>query len=165
MVACQEMPVLWSTGWGCKGHVTARRPGTGNELRPRLTAGEKQFGLRDSSDSILVHQLPGVGCRPRSRLVPPQAQLWRACPSIPCRRRGGRLAGLDRGDQHQRIRRLQGAGGQDQTGHGHPRRRPFIRSTGRERLPGTQLALAFRDAIDRLAAQVFGPWSSAGIVH
>ena len=33
------------------------------------------------------------------------------------------------------------------------------------RLPGAQLALPFRDAIDRLAAQVFGPWSSAGIVN
>jgi sugar/nucleoside kinase (ribokinase family) len=31
--------------------------------------------------------------------------------------------------------------------------------------PGAQSALPFRDAIDRLAAQVFGPWSSAGIVH
>jgi hypothetical protein len=38
-----------------------------------------------------------------------------------------------------------------------------IRGSGAS--PGTQLALPFRDAIDRLAAQVFGPWSSAGIVH
>jgi hypothetical protein len=85
--------------------VTARRPGTGNELRPRLTAGEKQFGLRDSSDSILVHQLPGVGCRRRSRLVPPQARPCCAR-SVPRRSRSPRTAMIRRGVVSRMLREM-----------------------------------------------------------
>jgi hypothetical protein len=76
--------------------ATARLPGTGNELLPRLTAREKRFGLRDSSDSILVQQLPGAGCRRRSRLVPPQARPCCARP-VPHRSRSPRTAMIRRG--------------------------------------------------------------------
>jgi hypothetical protein len=86
---CEEVALKGSAGSpravarpGCKGHA-AQRSSAGNreQSSPAVNAFRaKQFGLRTSSDSILVCQSRDVGSRPRSRLVRPQAQSCCACP-------------------------------------------------------------------------------------
>jgi hypothetical protein len=67
---------------GCEGAKDIQRSSAGDGERSPAAVNvfrAKRFGLRTSSDSIPVWQSCGLGSRPRSRLVPPQARPCCAC--------------------------------------------------------------------------------------